>query len=383
MDIKIKNLNDVQRMIDSISADVDDILNLLTLQRQAISASVKRLLKAEIFKPVSTEPHRVSSFDLPSEVKVKNGAKNLQQHYYLLEELFDREETLKNLITAVNLQFPDDLNTPSILESLQALVTRVQSSEQDIIVFLTEVAEATVPPSFAQYVSAVSAELASVLNIQETDYAVSYLLSTYQSALLYTAYIELKHLETAQRKALPTTYVTLSWCVGSNDVPAEVRLNIAYAWQTAEELFDSSVASVSSVADATANVLNMLKAEGILLLNNIDNTAPSDGSIDLTAMNLSDKIAELSVTPMEITVTFTRLPRSVNLTSLQAEVYMGLQRLIGTTKADVATTNKSITLSLINGVTDPVSITPQTVEYFTKVWGLSAVQLDKIGAILS
>ena len=384
MDLKFRSLNEAERFVEELRLSILDLEQLLKQQRQQVKASVIAQLKvlAETFKLVTTKPsNEVNKLDIDKKIKIPGGVKQLQVNYQLLQELIQKEEELTTTQTVVLLTFKDEVKTKPLIEIIEQLKLKIAQDKENIISFLNEIATSTVPPSFNKYVFSTAQSVTDHVSLTEDQYDVYYYLTTIDSTLLYSAFIELKNIHNTEDELINQLYLSIHWCVGSDKVSPQIKLALSYQYVDPIQLFKESNLVVTSINECVQACDKLLEAEGFVV-NVADQ--PIDkrigDQINLNSFNLNGKISQLEVEPDRIIVTLTKVPKS-DLESVKAQVYLGIMRLfVRGTKLKMESKSSTLTFNVLN-YSQGKKFTPEDIAYFEN-WGLTEKQLKKIELIL-
>lgn len=363
MDIKLKNASDASLMVEQIAQQCIDLQKLLDLQKQSVTpaAVVARLFKV-------SRDFKLTSLDLRAKIEVSGGSRKLRVGYGLMSDVQKCIADLGNIRTSLALI--DD--SSDVLQRIDALMQRLLQLKNDVLLFLNNISVQSVPPTFASYVQAVAQSIVQHMDIEEGQYKVRYLLSTYNTSLLFSAYIMLHDVQNADGDVLDRLSVSVQWLVGKDDATSEVRINLGVDYQDPSELFSESRLSVSSVRDAVKTIDSLLEAEGFEITQRI---AQSPLQYDLGSMDLGAVILSLSVIPDCITV---ELSKNADLSSTIKELILGVQRMMG---SEVRFEAVDSNIFRFYGKSTGRQFNDSDVLYF-KNWGLTEKQISSINEIL-
>lgn len=388
MDIKFKNLSEAERAINSLEQEINDIYNLLQNHKQLVTSAVRSMVTSEVFKLIVNDDNFVSKLDIEAKgIKIPGGIKALTKNYVLLQELLEKEESLSGAETSILLSFKGEERASPILAQIKRLKAKIAVQKDEILAFLNQVATKTIPPSFNKYVFAVAESVVKHVDLTEDQYDVYYYLSTIDSALLYSAFIELRDLKVGDQK-VNTVYTSIHWCLGSDQIEQQIRVNLGYKWESPTILFEESKLVVSSVAECITMMDRLLEAEefavdiGVQQLSDRLKKGVKLNQISVDSLNLQNKIKKLQVEPDMIKVTLNRVAKN-ELSDVQAHVYLGIQKFFDQkTKLRMSISQSGLILTfVITNFAKGKQFTTQEIEYF-KSWGLTQTQIKKIQTIL-
>ena len=380
MDIKVKDLGDAVNQLTAIENTIADIMNLLKLQKTTVTASLESKLKilSEVFyfqKPDQVEILDHVDIDLSKvSLKIQESLKNLINKYALIEMLTDLENQVKGIESNIKVNFLNDPNLDEVLAKVEGVKTKIKVQKQNVIDFLNQLAQGSLPSSFTKFVFSVAENISKLVAIKPNSYQVQYTLSTYQGSLLYGAYIHLKNLkkdvEGLNRiEVVPDLYLTLLWLLDSTNGNSKVRLALTYEWQPPSDLFNVGNVEITSTTQANQLLDSLLRGENISLKTK---DLVEDQDIDL-----QKKIISLSVDPDCIQVKV----RSLKDKRLQTKLYMSIPKLFGQGTQSTASVDGNTMSFYVKGIPTIKYYTDDELREFLS-WGLTLNQIDRIETIL-
>lgn len=380
MDIKVKDLGDAVNQLTAIENTIADIMNLLKLQKTTVTASLESKLKilSEVFyfqKPDQVEILDHVDIDLSKvSLKIQESLKNLINKYALIEMLTDLENQVKGIESNIKVNFLNDPNLDEVLAKVEGVKTKIKVQKQNVIDFLNQLAQGSLPSSFTKFVFSVAENISKLMAIKPNSYQVQYTLSTYQGSLLYGAYIHLKNLkkdvEGLNRiEVVPDLYLTLLWLLDSTNGNSKVRLALTYEWQPPSDLFNVGNVEITSTTQANQLLDSLLRGENISLKTK---DLVEDQDIDL-----QKKIISLSVDPDCIQVKV----RSLKDKRLQTKLYMSIPKLFGQGTQYTASVDGNTMSFYVKGIPTIKYYTDDELREFLS-WGLTLNQIDRIETIL-
>ena len=380
MDIKVKDLGDAVNQLTAIENTIADIMNLLKLQKTTVTASLESKLKilSEVFyfqKPDQVEILDHVDIDLSKvSLKIQESLKNLINKYALIEMLTDLENQVKGIETSIKVNFLNDPNLSEVLAKLEGVKTKIKVQKQNVIDFLNQLAQGSLPSSFTKFVFSVAENISNLVAIKPNSYQVQYTLSTYQGSLLYGAYIHLKNLkkdvEGLNRiEVVPDLYLTLLWLLDSTNGNSKVRLALTYEWQPPSDLFNVSNVEITSTTQANQLLDSLLRGENISL--------KTKDLIEDQNIDLQKKIISLSVDPDCIQVKV----RNLKDKKLQTKLYMSIPKLFGQGTQYTASVDGNTMSFYVKGIPTIKYYTDDELREFLS-WGLTLNQIDRIETIL-
>ena len=380
MDIKVKDLGDAVNQLTAIENTIADIMNLLKLQKTTVTASLESKLKilSEVFyfqKPDQVEILDHVDIDLSKvSLKIQESLKNLINKYALIEMLTDLENQVKGIETSIKVNFLNDPNLSEVLAKLEGVKTKIKVQKQNVIDFLNQLAQGSLPSSFTKFVFSVAENISKLVAIKPNSYQVQYTLSTYQGSLLYGAYIHLKNLkkdvEGLNRiEVVPDLYLTLLWLLDSTNGNSKVRLALTYEWQPPSDLFNVSNVEITSTTQANQLLDSLLRGENISL--------KTKDLIEDQNIDLQKKIISLSVDPDCIQVKV----RNLKDKKLQTKLYMSIPKLFGQGTQYTASVDGNTMSFYVKGIPTIKYYTDDELREFLS-WGLTLNQIDRIETIL-
>lgn len=373
MDIKFKSLGDVKSVLEALEITLQDLVNLFDLQKQQIQAKLK--IKADVFLLDQPEAP-VAEVLTDGQIKVPGGVQKITDSYSLLIELQEQLDTLQQASVAVDIQFAEEPKAQQVLDEIARLKGKVVRQYHEVADFLNDVATQTVPPQFHNYVMGIAATLVEHVHIFEDQYAVCYYLSTYNNQLLYTAFIELHDIENKDGEHVPELYAVVHWLVANSQDKSETRLNLAYRFELPSIMFENSTAVASNINEAITLFDSMLESENFVIGHTESIQDPT-----LSIISLKDKLESVEVEPDFVIVNIKPNVLGDQLTEVQSQLYLGVQRLFNpNTKLSLTIDGFKLKCAVVSNA-GPVDYSQSDIQCF-KSWGLSDSQIKKIQVIL-
>lgn len=267
---KFRYLDDINRFLDSMAKDIDELGSLAIEQQKLLSylkepkTSVKSaLLKAATFSFDITDDagdkktHLRRKIDPELTKVVVPNITKLREQYGLSEDLYERYRTLEAIETQLSMQFPDRRGEAynKAEAAIAELKSKVQAKLKEVLEFLNEVAAKHVPKTFVRYREAIMQEVEEHVNFEDSDQFM-YVSTTEDGELVFTNYIMLKDAQNDEGRISPHLYISIQWIVGS-----QIQVQVNHEFELPNILLKEGGEVVSSVGEAVKAISQLLDLE--------------------------------------------------------------------------------------------------------------------------
>lgn len=395
---KFRYLDDVNRFLDNMAEEVNELDSLINVQQKQLAylSKPKDTVKAALIKAATFEftiepdagakkSHLKRKIDPELTKIVVPNVKKLQTQYGLSEDLYEKHRLLESVETQISMQFPDRRGEAyeAAISSIRKLKAKVAEQLKTVLGFLNEVAAEHVPRTFKRYMEAIVTEVQEHVTF-ESNQVFLYVSATPEGELVFTYYLMLQNAMNDEGQITPHLYISVQWIVGTS-----VHVQINHEYELPNALMKDPGSEVGSVGEAVKAISHLLDLEDF---------ATSLGTVPLATQLKMDpsKITEGMFTYRSFIkkvsidadkLVFTLLPGITEdqIDEIKYPLYQEVRELFRrsrSAKLRMKVSNKAIEFQIIN-VAERGEVQFSDAEFLKDRFGISDQQLRKVVQVLN
>lgn len=335
----LRYINDALRYLETVEGSVADLINEAQAQQKSLAGlqRVSASTVTEIGKALVVA--RSISHKQISVQKLAPTLAKLDRQYAVSLALYEKHRVLEALETQIAMQFADHrTGIDAATSKTYELKERVAASLEQVLSFLTSIAEAHVPPAFARYRETVKAEVLEHVNCDQAQ-SFMYMNVDAKDRLVFTDYLVLANAKADDGHVVPQLYLANQWTVGTS-----ITSNIGHEFEAPQDLPESVKAT--TMIEGLIQIAASLKAEGfdtsLSVVPMVTQTRADPKKISASSADWSDSVRSVEASARLISIELKPKLTDAQTADLRLSLYQEARALFPESKIRVKTVGSNI-----------------------------------------